>query len=228
MGMRGIGGVVLVAALAWGFDGPAAANPGDLPDTLHTEGTPILILDPSMAQPCAQRGGICILPGARSTIAVAATDKAPDGEAVTPAADKPSADKPTEKPTVEKLPGSKIGKSPPPPRFSRAASLASSDGAPTPAEGAPWTIELSGSLKRAAWAGNALFLFFDLEDPDALENRQFTALYQAPLKATAKVAARITLSPDEGFRAGHTYRLRIVQLINGREIVLGEGDLSLL
>jgi hypothetical protein len=38
----------------------------------------------------------------------------------------------------------------------------------------------------------------------------------------------VNLSPEEGFRAGHTYRIRIVQLIGGREIVLGEGDVSLL
>ena len=72
-----------------------------------------------------------------------------------------------------------------------------------------------------AWTGNALFLFFDLEDPESIENRQFTALYQAPVKAGAKVAARVSLSPEDGFRAGHTYRIRVVQLINGKEIVLG-------
>jgi hypothetical protein len=220
---RAIGGMVLAAALAWGVERPAAAKPGELIDTLHVEDAPLLILDLATAAPCAQRMGLCILPGARSTIAVAATDKAPDGEAVSTAAATP------DKPVVDKLPSSKLGKSPPPPpRFSRAASLASTDGASTPSEGAPWTIELSGTLKRAAYAGNALFLFFDLEDPQSLENRQFTALYQAPLKAISKVAARISLSPEEGFRAGHTYRLRILQLINGREIVLGESDLSLL
>ena len=119
------------------------------------------------------------------------------------------------------------------PRFSRAASIAASDGtqtvaATTPPEDAPWTLEVTGTLKRPAWAGNALFLFFDLEDPDAIENRQFTALYQAPLKAGPKVAARVSLSPEDGFRPGHTYRIRIVQLINGKEIVLAESDVSLL
>ena len=111
--------------------------------------------------------------------------------------------------------------------------MAAADGtqnvsATTPAENAPWTLELTGTFKRPAWAGNALFLFFDLEDPDAIENRQFTALYQAPLKAGPKVAARLCLSPEDGFRPGHTYRIRVVQLISGKEIVLGESDVSLL
>jgi hypothetical protein len=159
-------------------------------------------------QPCALKLGLCIAPGSRSTIAVASAPMA----AATPA-DKP-------------------GKAPPPvPRFSRAASVASSAAASDAASStgnAPWTLEIGGTLKHAAWAGNALFLFFDLEDPEAVDNRQFTALYQAALRAGARLATRFSLSPEEGFRPGHTYRLRIVQLINGREVVLGETDLSLL
>jgi hypothetical protein len=106
--------------------------------------------------------------------------------------------------------------------------VATADGPPPSDNSQPWTLAIDGTLKRAAYAGNTLFLFFDLEDPEALANRQFTALFQAPMKAGAKVSARVNLSPEEGFRAGHTYRIRIVQLIGGREIVLGEGDVSLL
>lgn len=260
MGMRAIGGLVVVAALS----GSAAAKPGELLDTLHAEeAPPLTVLDAAAAAPCALKGALCILPGSRSTIAVAtapdkaALDKAtpdkaaPDKAAASgddeatgddkAAADKAAADKAaSDKAAADKAsagkavadkaasPAKPAKAGPPVPRFSRAASLASSDGAPTPAESAPWTIELSGTLKRPAWAGNALFLLFDLEDPQSVENRQFTALYQAPLKPSARLGARLSLSPEEGFRAGHTYRLRIVQLINGREIVLGEGDLSLL
>ncbi len=97
----------------------------------------------------------------------------------------------------------------------------------TNSEGAPWTLEFAANLKKAALKGNALFIFFDLEDPGCVENRQFTALYQAPLKAGPKVAARVALSPDDGFRAGHTYRIRVIQLINNKEIVLTEGDVAL-
>lgn len=192
----------MVLALA----GTAAANPGDLPDrVLQDDDSPLTVIDPASAPPCALKAGLCVTPGARSTIAVAS---APVASAGPPAA------------------GSKAA--PVVPRFSRAASAASPEAAETPGENQPWTIELSAVLKKPAWAGNALFLFFDLDDPDALPNRQFTALYQAPIKAAPKVAARVTLTPDEGFRAGHTYRVRIVQLINGKEIVLAEGDVSLL
>jgi hypothetical protein len=199
---------MVVAALA----APAAASPGELPDILHAEQAPLTILDPATATVCPQKPGLCINAGSRSTITVASSPVA--------AAAAGTADKQSKSAIVI-------------PRFSRAASVAASDGtqnasATTPSDSAPWTLEITGTLKRPAWAGNALFLFFDLEDPASLENRQFTALYQAPVKAGAKVAARVSLAPEDGFRPGHTYRVRVVQLINGKEIVLAESDVSLL
>jgi hypothetical protein len=211
MGMRVLVGWMVVVALA----APAAAKPGDLPDVLHAEEAPLTILDPATATPCAVKPGLCVIAGSRSTIAVASSAGA--------AAAAGPADKQSKSAIAI-------------PRFSRAASVAAAtDGAATqtaaatsPSEGSPWTIEVTGTLKRASWAGNALFLFFDLEDAASLDNRQFTALYQAPVKASPKIAARVSLAPEDGFRPGHTYRLRIVQLINGKEIVLAESDVSLL
>jgi hypothetical protein len=210
MGMRVLVGWMVVAALT----APAVAKPGDLPDILRAESAPLTILDPAAATPCAQKPGLCIVAGSRSTISVASS-------AIVAAA-AGTADKQSKSAIVI-------------PRFSRAASVAATDGAATqtasstsPSEGTPWTLEITGTLKRPAWAGNALFLFFDLEDAASLENRQFTALYQAPVKAGARVAARVSLSPEDGFRPGHTYRVRIVQLINSKEIVLAESDVSLL
>ena len=206
MVMRAFVGGLAMVALA----GAAAATPGDPFDSGHDD-APLTILDPATAAPCPQKPGLCINAGARSTIAVASAPMA---------AAAGSADKSSKAAIVV-------------PRFSRAASVAASDGtqtaaAVTPPENAAWTLALSGTLKHPAWAGNALFLFFDLEDPDSIENRQFTALYQAPLKAGPKLAARLVLSPEDGFRPGHSYRIRVVQLINAKEIVLGETDVSLL
>jgi hypothetical protein len=157
------------------------------------------ILDARAGKPCALKTGLCVTAGARSTIAV-------ESAAV----------------VAVSSPG-KIA-APVVPRFARAQAgsvlAGSSD--------AQWTLDLAGTLKRAAWQGNALFLFFDLDDPEALESREYTALYQTAVKAGNKIAAHLTLQPDEGFRAGHTYRLRIIQLINGKEILLGETDATLL
>jgi hypothetical protein len=121
-------------------------------------------------------------------------------------------------PVASATPDSPSAKTPPVvPRFERVGNAAET----------PWTLEFAANLKKAALKGNALFIFFDLEDPGCVENRQYTALYQAPIKAGPKVAARVALAPDEGFRAGHTYRIRVIQLINGKEILLTEGDVAL-
>jgi len=105
------------------------------------------------------------------------------------------------------------------PRFARAASADEIGG---------WSLELAATLKRPAFSGNVVFLFFDADDKEALAARQFTALFQANAKAGKSIAARLALHPDDGFHAGKTYRLRIVQLIGGRELLLAEGDVTLL
>jgi hypothetical protein len=182
--------------------GTAMANPGELGagsgDAGPDPGAAALSVLPA-APACALRNGMCLSSGAPSTVAVASEPVAL---------------------ATETTRGSRS--TPVVPRFARAGAA---EGAGN--EAGPWTLTLSANLKKPAWAGNALFLFFDLEDPASIENRQFTALYQANLKAGAKVAARVALSHDEGFRAGHSYRIRVIQLINNKEVVLTEGDVSL-
>jgi hypothetical protein len=200
--MRATTGWMVMVMMALG--GAAAAKPGELVDVVHKpDDSPLSILEVGTT-PCAVKAGVCLTPGAPTTI------PGPSSEvALASMGDKPGKAAPVV------------------PRFQRAAAVAP-DGRSASTEAASWTVEVNANLKRPAWAGNALFLFFDMEDHDAIQNRQTTAFYQAPIKAGPRVAARLSLSPEEGFRAGHTYRLRIVQLINGKEIVLAEGDLSLI
>jgi hypothetical protein len=184
--------------------GSALADPGDNLASSRGDdgysGSPLQVLA-SPTQPCAVKGGICLTPGSH-TVAVASAEVATAASA-----------------------GGKTA--PIVPRFARAEGLASADGSGGSSANAAWTLELAGTLKRPSWNGNALFVFFDLEDANAIENHEYTALYQAPLKAGKSLAARMALSPDEGFRAGHTYRLRIVQLINNKEMLLSESDVAL-
>ena len=63
--------------------------------------------------------------------------------------------------------------------------------------------------------------------PEIFFSQTSAALALETIKAGNKLAARVTLAPDEGFRAGHTYRIRVVQLINGKELILTEGDVAL-
>jgi hypothetical protein len=113
------------------------------------------------------------------------------------------------------------------PRFSRAA-LVAAGGKATGSTSLAWNIELSAQLKRAALGGNTLFVFFDMADPNSIKHNESTALFQAPVKGGKSLAVRLNLTGEDGFRAGHTYRVRIAQLIGGHEVVLSEGDFSLL
>jgi hypothetical protein len=162
---------------------------------------PLKLLDSQTpGKSCVKAGAICFAAGARDTIAV-------------------------EPQAVAAAPSQKLAA--PVPRYARAASLAAREASAHASDG-NWTVDFASTLKRPSWAGNAIFMLFDLDDKEALVNRQFTALYQATLKVSSTLAARLTFQPSEGFRAGHTYRLRVVQLVGGKEVLLAEGDVTLL
>ena len=96
------------------------------------------------------------------------------------------------------------------------------------AGGFEWTLDLSATLLRPAISGNTLFLIYDGEDPNAVRNREVTVLYQALVRGGRTLSARLSVSPDDGIYAGHTYRIRVVQLVSGREVLLAEGDVALM
>jgi hypothetical protein len=91
---------------------------------------------------------------------------------------------------------------------------------------ASWRIRIEALLRRPSWSGNALFLLYDATDPDARASHTVTAMYQAPLRAARALAAELSLSPIEGVHAG-MYHLRVVQLVDAREVVLAEGEVTL-
>jgi hypothetical protein len=111
------------------------------------------------------------------------------------------------------------------PRFSRVSSAAGHRG--SQADSTPWTIEINAALRQSALAGNAIFIITDAEDASAAEN-EVTALWQAPIRAGMSVAARLMLSPDDGFHAQHTYHISVVQVIRGKQRVLAGGDVRLM
>jgi hypothetical protein len=114
------------------------------------------------------------------------------------------------------------------PQFRRAAAVAAAGETPRAETSQAWTVDVAAQLKKAAVSGNTLFVFFDMADPNSVKENATSALFQAPVKAGRSLAAHLSLSPEDGFHAGHTYRLRIAQLIGGREVVLVESDFTLL
>ena len=92
----------------------------------------------------------------------------------------------------------------------------------------PWTLDVGARLRKPALAGNAVFLVYDSEDPKALGHREVVRAWQAEVPAGTRLAARFTLSPNDGFRPGHGYRIRIVQIVRGKEVLLSDAPLQLL
>ena len=115
-----------------------------------------------------------------------------------------------------------------PPRFARAASVAAAGkGAPKAETSKAWVIDIAAQLKKPAVSGNTLFVFYDLADPTSVKKNENIALFQSAVKAGKAVAVHLSLTGDDGFKAGHTYRMRIAQLLGGREVVLQETEFSL-
>jgi len=149
---------------------------------------------------CAVRGGLCVSAGnLRTRPAPAVLASAPGGPV-----------------SAEGVPG-----------FLRVVPVSTSRGGDK--DELPWTLDVSAAFVRPAAAGNAMFILRDTQDPEqALATHMVTALWQAPIPSGDGVAVRMALSGDDGFRSGHTYQLRVVQLIDGKEVDLATGEVRLL
>lgn len=90
-----------------------------------------------------------------------------------------------------------------------------------------WTVDLFGNFKKPAAAGNGQFIFADVQDSKEAKKREVTAMYQVTLKPSTTVSARVRLSGDDGFRVGRTYKVLVVQIISGKEVILAESEFSL-
>lgn len=109
------------------------------------------------------------------------------------------------------------------PRFSRVGR----SGAVRANDSAPWTLQVDAKLRQTALSGNTIFILWDAKDKKAIEDKQVTALWQAPITSSDQLSAKMVLSPDDGFRPGHNYHIRVAQLIGGKEVVLAEGMVGL-
>ena len=94
-------------------------------------------------------------------------------------------------------------------------------------DSAPWTVEITSTLKAPTHSGVVVFLLYDAADPQAFANHEVAGLYQAVSPSLKEVAARLTLTPNDGYAAGHTYKVRIEQFIGKKEVVLAQGVITL-
>jgi hypothetical protein len=111
------------------------------------------------------------------------------------------------------------------PAFARSLELVSRATGSAMRDESPWTFVLSSG--RAVRPGSLVCLVFDAHDARAIAARQVVALYQTDVRGTA-VALKLRLSPDDGFAANHSYLIRLIQLVGGRELRIAETELTLL
>lgn len=90
-----------------------------------------------------------------------------------------------------------------------------------------WVVDLYGNLKKPAVGGAGQFIFSDKEESRVSKKRDITAQHQATLKAGSGVSARVRLSGDDGFRVGRTYKVLVVQILGGKEVILAESEFTL-
>jgi len=113
------------------------------------------------------------------------------------------------------------------PNFTRITTPTNRTASGAPDDSVPWTVEVNALLRQRALTGNTLFIVYDADDPKAMAHREVTALWQASVRSGTNIAARLVFSPDDGFHAGHTYRINVAQIIHGRQIILASGDIHL-
>jgi hypothetical protein len=147
---------------------------------------------------CTGRAAVCMSPGSKDTVLV------PSSIAATP----------TSAGSV--------------PRFTREHPTAGGGSGTSYEDSVPWTVQMSATLRQPAYSGNVVFVVYDRNDSKAAAHHEVAAVWQGPVVSGKKLAARLTLSPNDGFRPDHTYRIRVVQIIKGKEVRLADGDLHLM
>jgi hypothetical protein len=113
------------------------------------------------------------------------------------------------------------------PAFARTLVLVSRDLGVELRDTSPWKVRLSAVLAHRTTTDPILMLFFDLDEPGALEGRRFMALRELTGNVGSRLVASVRLSPEDGFSPGHRYRVRLIQLRQAHERHLAEGDLGL-
>jgi len=92
----------------------------------------------------------------------------------------------------------------------------------------PWRLDLLINFAPRNLRGAVILIAYDADDAQAIANRETTRLWNMTLDPFAHVAVRLTLDPNgSGFRRGHTYLLRAVQLLGSREKILAHGTVRL-
>ena len=86
-----------------------------------------------------------------------------------------------------------------------------------------WSLFYVAYLKRAVGAPEVNVVFYDAKDKG-----EPTSAFQITTQADARaVSGTLSFSKEQGFKAGHTYDVRVTRLIGGKEEVFARTALTL-
>lgn len=103
-----------------------------------------------------------------------------------------------------------------------------------PADSETWTLHFIAHLKKAAGAEELHVVFYEKLDPKAPKVAKPAGppepvnAYPIHTKADAKmVMSELPLKPEDGFKSGGKYEVRVTRLINGKEEIYAKTNLEL-
>ena len=91
----------------------------------------------------------------------------------------------------------------------------------------PWQVEIVARFKKPSAEAAINVVVLDKDDPEAIANKEAVMILDVYTQPTKLLAMRFDLRPEDGFVAGHSYLLRLVQTEDGHETVLAEGSVNL-
>lgn len=96
------------------------------------------------------------------------------------------------------------------------------------ADAEAWKVYLVAHLNRAPGAEEVNIVFYEQVPPVPGRVREPVQAYPIPIRRDAKVTlASLEIKPEDGFKVGHKYEIRLTRLINGREDVYARTTLEL-
>jgi len=90
-----------------------------------------------------------------------------------------------------------------------------------------WHVEVIGRFKARASSEPIIVAVMDYTDPDGMARKEATAVWQIGSSPVKDLGMRIVLAAEDGFKAHHTYLVRMVQGVGANEKILAEGNFLL-
>jgi hypothetical protein len=91
----------------------------------------------------------------------------------------------------------------------------------------PWQVQMVANLKSRPTKAPIEVDIQDADTPPSMENMFSRVVWEVDMKPANHLGMRFALSPDEGFTASHSYRLRVLQRQGKTSKLLAQGELHL-